>query len=220
LDEINRQTFAGSYEYWNFTSALSTLGWNGGFGCNSLSTDGGSRFGRVLLAELSGQTGGALTYTFSSPEKFSVCDALSLTLAVTDKSGKPVPAKVTVTLLGESFRMEGSAVLDSGEMETLALTSRLLKSTGGCHSVLLTVVPISAKDEAIRLHVMQIEGWSRDKDADALQAAVHASHENDRLPEGTDTASRRMLTLVVFAAILITAAGFFAIAKNQRKKQL
>lgn len=217
LEELDRQTYAGSYEYWNFTSALGTLGWNAGFDCESLSMDGGSRFGRVLLAEMSGRGCGALTYSFAVPEKFSVCDAVSATLAVTDKNGNPVDAKVSVTLFGDNFRMVGSAVVRSGEMETLAMTGRMLKNTGACHSVLITVEPISTQVETVRLYMMQIEGWSKDQDADALRESILASRESVDADAGGTKDEQRFVPLLAFAALLLTTAGFFAIMRIRKK---
>ena len=217
LEELDRQTYAGSYEYWNFTSALGTLGWNAGFDCEALSMDGGSRFGRVLLAEMSGEGCGALTYSFAVPEKFSVCDAVSATLAVTDKNGNPVDAKVSVILFGENFRMVGSTVVQSGEMETLAMTGRMLKNTGACHSALITVEPISTQGETVRLYMMQIEGWSRDQDADALRESILASRERPDADEEGAKREQRFVPLLAFAALLLTMAGFFAIMRIRKK---
>ena len=220
LEPLDRAQYAGRYEYWNFPSAIGTRGWSAGFDCLSLSMDGGSRFGRVLLAELPGDGGGSLAYSFSVPEYFSVCDAISTTLAVTDKNGNPVTAKITLTLFGDNFRLDGSAIVQSGEMETLAITNRLLKNTGGCRSILLTVEPVLAEAEPVRVHMMQFEGWSRDLGDDVLNERILQARRIDQpAVDPLLERRRRALPLLGFAALLLTSAGLFAAVKLGKKRR-
>ena len=79
--------------------------------------------------------GGEILYRFANPEDFSLCDALALTLAVSDQEGNYVPAKLYLTLYGEDERVEGSCLIQNGKMTTVTLSGVALDSVKACSAV-------------------------------------------------------------------------------------
>ena len=65
--------------------------------------------------------------------------------------------------------------------------------------------------------MMQIEGWSRDQDADALRESILASRERPDADEEGAKREQRFVPLLAFAALLLTMAGFFAIMRIRKK---
>jgi hypothetical protein len=222
LTTQTKETYAGRYVYWDFASAIGTLQWTAGYGCRVLSADGGSRYGRALLAQME-QKGGEILYRFQSPENFSVCDALSLTLAVTDRNGQPIPARIQLTLFGEDRRIEATCDLESGELTTLTLQGVPLSVAGATRAVSVHAEPLNGQSSGeVRIYLLNVEGLSLLMDNDALQNAIFAEREK---AEYSPAAPEQP---VIYPVILITALALVVIAgaalslraSNKRKKSL
>ncbi|MBQ7337287.1 MAG: hypothetical protein IJW40_02410 [Clostridia bacterium] len=222
LTEDTRTIYTGRYLYWNFATAIGTLQWTPGFGCVSLSADGGSRYGRALLAQMQAtERGGEILYRFAEPEDFSVCDALALTLAVTDKQGNLVPAKVTMTLYGDDERIEATCTLQNGKMTTLTLAGLPLDAATACHAFSVKVQGLTtSKEDQLRLYLVNIEGFSRLLDDDALESAILEKREQRTEQEEGGSFDIYPLLLLTALTILTVAGGFLCLRASRRKKFL
>ncbi len=216
----SRTIYTGRYSYWNFATAFGTLSWTPGFGCRSLVPDGGSRYGRALLAEMTvDERGGSILYRFREPEDFSICDALALTLAVTDLQGNHVPAKLRLTLYGENERIEATCMLQTGELTTLTLSGLPMSAANSCHAISIALQPLVAEEEgSLRLYLLSIDGMSRLLDDDALQKSILTTRELRG-----ETAARQPMgaypILLLTALLLLTVAGAFLCLRASKKRK-
>ena len=148
-----------------------------------------------------------IQYAFSRAEDFSVCDALSLTLAVTDQKGNLIPAKVRLTLYGADVRIEAGCTLQTGKLTTVTLSGIPLDAADACTSMTLSVQPLLAQEDGnLRVYLLDIDGMSRTLDDDALEAAILEKREERAKQE-----SRRPMgaypVLLLTALVLLTAVG-------------
>ena len=220
LTEDTRTTYAGRYLYWNFAAAIGTLQWSSGFGCQSLAADGGSQYGRALLAELSGEeNGGMIQYRFREPENLALCDALALSLAVTDAQGTPVSANVYLTLYGEHERTEAVGTVQPGALNTLTLSGTPLKVATSCRAISIRLEPLDgAADQPLRLYLVGIEGLSRRWDDDTLQQNI--LEQREKRAEGGEAPTFGLYpVLLLTALLLLTIAGAILTLKRAQKRK-
>ena len=222
LTEETRAIYTGRYAYWNFAAAIGTLQWMPSYGCLSLAADGGSRYGRALLAQMSSeQRGGEMIYRFTTPEDFSLCDALALTYTVTDSQGNAVPAKLYLTLYSENERAEGSCVLQSDGMTTVTLSGGALDAAKACTAMSIRLEPLDGEgDQSLNFYLFNIEGLSRIWDDTTLQSKILEQRElRNAVPEEIPEFGVYPILLVTALFVLVLIGAFWSLrASHQRGK--
>jgi hypothetical protein len=221
LTAETRGLYVGRYSYWNFAAAIGTLQWMQSFGCTSLAADGGSSYGRALLAQTSADPyGGEILYRFANPEDFSLCDALALTLAVSDQEGNYVPAKLYLTLYGEDERVEGSCLIQNGKMTTVTLSGVALDSVKACSAVSIRIEPIGNYDHRpLNLYVFNIEGLSRIWDDATLQLNILEQREiRNTVPQEIPEFGVYPVLLVTALFILVLLGAFLSLRASKQRK--
>ena len=222
LTEEPRSAYTGRYSYWNFAAAIGTLQWTPSYGCESLTTDGRSRYGRALLAQMTTDAqGGEILYRFANPEDFSLCDALALTLAVTDSKGNLVPAQVCVTLYGENERIEAKGELLHDKMTTLTLGASTLTSAAECHAISIRVEAAGNEDEPfLNLYLFNVEGLSRMWDDATLQLRILEQRELRNAVQEEIPSFGVYPAMLLTALFLLTLAGaLLALRASKKRKQ-
>ena len=222
LAEEARTVYTGRYSYWNFAAAIGTLQWTPGDGCLSLAADGGSRYGRALLAQVraDGQ-GGEILYRFTNPEDFSLCDALAFTLAVTDQKGNFVPANFYLTLYGENERIEANCALQSGKITTQTLSGLPLASASACTAISIRLEPIgSFDDQMINLYLFNVEGLSRLWDSATLQTYILEQREiRNAVEEEIPSFGVYPMLLLTALTLLTTMGVVLTLRASKSRKQ-
>lgn len=214
--------YIGSYLYWNFAAAIGTMQWEAAYGCDALSADGGSQYGRALLAQMNRQ-GGEILYAFAKPENFSLCDALSVTLAVTDQDGAAVPVEVQLTGYGNNARVEAIGTLSDGDMTTLTLSGVSLSSLSRTEALSLRVTPLQEEGEwqELRVYVLRIEGMSRTKDSNVLQAEILAQRatRSDTSEDDLSLLGAYPLLLITALTLLTLGGAMMCLRKSGKKRE-
>jgi hypothetical protein len=221
LTEEYRSIYMGSYSYWNFATAIGSMQWEGSYGCDALTADGGSSYGRALLARMQPQ-GGEILYTFAKPENFSICDALTLTLAATDQTGTPIPAKVYLTMYGSGKRVEAHGTLEDGALTSLTLSGLPLGALKSCYAISLRVEPLemqSREEQELRVYLLRVEGMSRTQGSDALQAEILAQREADQPAVEKVSLLGAYPLLLITGSTLLTLAGALMCLRASKKRK-
>ncbi len=214
-----RAIYTGRYQYWNFTAAIGTLQWGASYGCTALSADGGSRYGRSLLAQMQ-PGGGEVLYSFAKTENFAVCDALSVTLAVTDQNGDPVNADVQMTLYGKNERIEATGTVKGGDATTLTLTGLPLQAATDCRAISIRAVDEEPEREGeLRVYILYIEGLSRLLDDQALQTEILAQRQHkDEAQSGNGELSAYPVLLLTMLTMLTTVGILLSLRASRKRR--
>jgi hypothetical protein len=222
LTEETRSVYTGRYAYWNFAASIGTLQWTDGDGCILLSADGGSRYGRALLAQIStNMRGGEILYRFGTPEDFSLCDAVALTAAVTDELGNPVSAKLYLTMYGDCERIEACGTLKDGKMTTLTLTGIPLSTATACHAISVRVEPVDNNaDLPLNFYLFNIEGLSRLWDDSTLQSHILEQREIRNASEDERPEFGAYPTLLTIAFLLLIAMGAVLSLRASKQRRI
>lgn len=215
-DGVIKEEAAGTYECWNFSSAIGTLNWNADPNVSSLGIGVADTMGRSLCftVDFSSDLSGGIYYTFNYPEDMSVYDALSFRFLVDDLDSVRSVFELKVTLYGDGFRAEGSHLISGGEEAEYALDTSLLPGT--VRSIRLTVRAVSGSDESCRVYLKEVVACSQTHDSTSLQNLIERTRREAR--KGVEGSGGLTFSGIMLLVLLAVATAILALSLVRQNK--
>lgn len=223
-------TLKGSYTYWNFGTAVSTLGWYDCTLCRDLSVTSGIG-GRALRAHcLPGSLG---SYTeiachFSARKDISYAPFIKLRLGISGAAGASY--EVQVRLVGKGVSVIASAVIQSGEAGWLYLDlSDFTADLSGINAIRVLSRPLDGNTEEYSLDLYSVAFESETlTDAElALHMASVSGSGDDNAPQKNfkELATAIIITFIVVSAsvaliVIFVVRQYKKVARDSRTKRV
>ena len=179
--ELSSVNVKGSYDIWRFAE-LNTIGaWYSFNGCNSISINVSSDYGRSLVAkikpysEMQGQYSGVM-YSYDAPKDVSFADYMTYTLGISCESGATEVFEVKLVIGSESERIESSQIIKAGAMTDITVDIRDLDQVS---YLLVNVKPVSNQEVPYNLYLNKITERSTRYTDERLVELEEAQNDGD-----------------------------------------
>lgn len=203
----------GSYSLWSFSHAVGTLNWYAGRDCSELSVISGD-FGKALTASLRSlgdRKYAEIGHNFTTTENYSFAPYLRFELGIKGKASTPY--EVRVQLIGETVIAYGSAVVESGELQTLYLDlSSCAEGLSSVRSMRISARPLdsSSADYSLCLQSVTLQSISYN-DEELARRIAEERKEGEPSDEIKDNFKDRTTAIIVTAALIVCSVAIAAV---------
>ena len=210
----------GSYAYWNFDTAIGSLGWYSGSLCNDLSVLSDKK-GRALTAQcISGTSGEYAEFAchFPSRKDISFAPYIKLKLGINGVAGASY--EIQVRLAGKGITMIASAVVRAGETNEIYLDlSDCATDLSGMNAIRILSRPLDGIDDPYTVHLHRVtfesETLTDSELASRMAVSSDAADGNDGQKDSGDHAVAIIVTMIVIA-VSFTLVAVFAVRQKRK----
>lgn len=199
--------FAGSYTYFDFSSAYDTRGWLTYDGCKSL-VSAPRAGGRVLRALFGSGVGGILYSSLAFPLDFSPAPVIRFDITLVSGSD----ADITVEFMSESGSYITQTTLTAGAENNVYIDLTDYSEVDKIYAISL-YSDFTAGDE---IYISKITGYSSQYTSDELESMTKKSTDTINATDDNKNSEGDFLMPLAFVFIIVVVSGAVFIALRRR----
>ena len=211
--DISATNFRGSYDIWKFSELNGIGGWYSLNGCNSVSINVSSDFGRCLVAKIqphnkiSGEYS-SIMYAFEEPKDISFADYITYSLGIACENDANAVFEFKFVIGSENEIIEATQVVKAGELNDIAVD---VKELGEISYMQINIKPISNQDASYNLYVSKVSELSKKYTSDELKELEEYKEEEEDDAENPFSDVPITTTMIIsFSVIFLIIIFVFA----------
>ena len=211
--DISATNFRGRYDIWKFSELNGIGGWYSLNGCNLVSINVSSDFGRCLVAKIQPHNKilgeySSIMYAFEEPKDISFADYITYSLGIACENDANAVFEFKFVIGSENEIIEATQIVKAGELNDIAVDVNRL---GEISYMQINIKPISNQDVSYNLYVSKISELSQKYTSDELKE-LEEYKEEDEYDAGNPFSDVPITTTMIisFSVIFIMIIFVFA----------